>query len=283
VLMKMFVTTAVLAAICICTSGAWAQLQVVPQDIPQRIFGGSTQSISVRWHNAGTTPIENNVRMRTMQLSSATAASVDEAPWKTLRVLPGQTIVEAAALAFPAVKGDTRFLVQWIGQTNDVLGTTEVVVYPTNLLAELQPLVGQDDGALGIYDPQNQLKPLLRNVKVDFVDLENAVLEDFRGKLAIVGSFEAKTPVDLMLTKKIQKLSQNKVAVVWIQSPRASSDTPLPSFYSLAGVETAVVVVQSELAVDLQKNPQSQNNLTYFCKLALHPKPLAWPELSPQR
>jgi hypothetical protein len=276
--MKIFVTWVVLVAICASTSRAWAQLQVAPQDAPQRVFSGSTQTVSVRWFNAGTTPIENDIRMRTMQLSSSTAVPVDEARWKTLRVLPEQTVIETAALAFPAVKAETHFLVQWIGRTNEILGVTKVAAYPTNLLAELGPIVGHEDGALGIFDPENQLKPLLKNLKVDFVDLENAVLEDFRGTLAIIGPFEAKAPVDPLLTKKIQKLSQNKVAVVWIQSPGVSRDTPVPSFYSVAGVETAVVIVQPELAVDLPKNPQSQINLIYFCKLALHPQPSARPD-----
>jgi len=279
--MKMFVTWAVVAAIGAGATEAWAQLQV-SQNGRERVFGGSTQTISVRWHNAGRAVVETDIRIRTMQLSSATAAPMNEAPWKTLRVLPGQTVMETAALAFPAVRAETRFLVQWIGQTNGVLGVTEVVVYPTNLLAELEPLVGPDDGALGIYDPQNQLKPLLRNVKVDFVDLENAVLEDFRGKLAILGPFESKTPVDATLTKKIQKLSQNKVAIVWIQPPGAGGEKPVPSFYSVAGIDTDVVVVQSELAANLARNPRSQNNLIYFCKLALHPQPPALPDMSLQ-
>ena len=281
--MKMFVTWAVLAAICGGANGAWGQLGVAPEDGPQRVFGGSTQTVSVRWHNGGTAAMENNIRMRTMQLSSATAAQVDEAAWKTLRVLPGQIIFETAALAFPTVKGETRFLVQWIGGTNEVLGATEVRVYPTNLLAELGPLVGHEDGALGIFDPQNQLKPLLKNVKVDFVDLENAVLEDFRGKLAIIGPFEAKASMDPLLAKKIQKLAQNKVAVVWMQPPRVPEDRPVPSFYFVPGIEAAVVVVQAELAVDLLTNPRSQLNLIYFCKLAMHPQPLALPDTSLQR
>lgn len=280
--MKVFVTWSILVAICAGASRAWAQLQVAPQDGPQRVFGGSAQAISVRWDNAGVEPIETAIRTRTMQLTSATAAQVDEAPWKRLQVLPGQRIIETAALTFPAVKGETRFLVQWIGRTNEILGTMEVMAYPTNLLAELQPLVGREDGALGIYDPQNQLTPLLKNLKVDFVDLENAVLEDFRGKLAIIGPFEVKASMDPMLTKKIQKLSENKVAVVWIQPPRVSGNKPVPSFYSIPEGERAVVVVQPQAVADLPKDPQSQLNLIYFCKLALRPQPLGWPELSLQ-
>jgi len=115
------------------------------------------------------------------------------------------------------------------------------------------------------------------------VDLENAVLEDFRGKLAIIGPFEAKASIDSTLTKKVQKLSEHKVAVVWIQPPGAPEEKPVPSFYSVSGTETSVVIVQPELVSDLPKNPQSQLNVIYFCKLALHPQPLVLPDMSLQR
>jgi hypothetical protein len=46
--------------------------------------------------------------------------------------------------------------------------------------------------------------------------------------------------------------------------------------------QIAIVVVQPELVADLANNPQSQLNLIYFCKLALHPQPPALPDFSPQ-
>ena len=283
--MRAFVTGVILMAIWAGANGAWAQLQMAPQDEPQRVFAGSTQTISVRWRNPGNEMIETDVRMRTMQLSSATAALVDESPWKTLRVLPGQTIVETVALAFPVVRAETRFLVQWLEGSNHVTGASEVFVYPTNLLSELRTVVGKD-GVLGVFDPQNELKDLLRNAKVDFVDLGNTELEKFRGRLAIIGPLNPKTPADCVGTAQIKAMAGNNVSVVWVPPPAGDAPSAKeklqPSFYAVPENQTAAVIVQPEMLANLSGNPRSQLNLIYFCKLALSSEPLTLPSVKKQ-
>jgi len=283
--MKMLVTWGILIVICLGANGARAQLQVMPQDELPRVFGGSTQIIRVDWHNAESAMIETDIRMRMMQLSSATSAPIGEAPWKTLRVLPGQTVIEAAAIGFPAVRGKTRFLVQWLEGSNHVAGATEGCVYPTNLLCELQPLIGKD-GVLGVFDPQNELKDLLRNAKVDFLDLGNTELAKFRGKLAIVGPFDPKASPGSVEAAQIKALAENGVGVVWVQSPAresgAAEEKLQPSFYSVPELQTATVVVQPEMLANLAGNPRAQLNLIHFCKLALRPQPLTLPSVKKQ-
>ena len=60
------------------------------------------------------------------------------------------------------MKAETKFLVQWLEDSNSVIGRTEVLVYPTNLLHELKLLVDESEDNLGVLDPQNQLKPALK-------------------------------------------------------------------------------------------------------------------------
>lgn len=268
-------------------AGVRAQLQFVSDSRPQCVFAGRARNISLLWRNRGDSSAEAVLNARVSQLTSATATTINEAPWKELRILPGQTIVETAAVDFPSVKAGTRFLVQWIESTNHILGSTEVLVYPTNLLAELRPLAGQEDGALGIFDPQGHLKPLLKYAKVDFIDLGNSVLEDFRGKLAIIDPFESKAQMDPALTEKIKTITAKGVAVVWIQPPVENSaafpdvQKTQPSFYSVINDHSAAIIVQPELVDDLAGNPRSQLNLVHFCKLAMHPEPPALPGLPP--
>ncbi len=261
------------------------QLQLVGGEEPQFVFSGRTENISVCWHNVGSAADETEIRSRIMQLTSATAVCVGEAPWKKLQVLPGQTVLETVALDFPPVNAETRFLVQWIDGSSNVLGSTDVFVYPTNLLAELGVLMGHADGVLGVFDPENQLKPLLTNLKVSFVDLENTVAENFRGKLAVMGPFDSKASARPISTAQIKTLSENGVAVVWIQSAaqdlRSGDEAPRPSFYSVVAKEVATVVVRPEVVTNLPRNPRSQLNLIYFCKLALHPRLPVLPETSP--
>ena len=258
-----------------------AQLEVVPDSKPQFALSGNERRISVVLRNLGANSASTEVRTRLFQTTSATGVQTADAPWKELQVLGGQTIIESAALDFPAVNGETRFIVQWWESTNKVIGTSEVLVYPTNLLEELKPLLG-DEGVLGVLDRQNQLKPLLKKVKVEFVDLENTVLEDFRGRLAIIGPFESKNQMREGFSGRIQRIARKGVAVVWIQPPPEHRDKLLPSFYSVPQNGIAVVVVQPEQVANLAENPRSQLNLIHFCKLALHPEPFRLPNLNPQ-
>src|SRR5436190_16816462 len=90
--------------------GAWAQLQPLPDKEPQALFAGASRKVIVFWHNPDDKIAEIDVRMRLYQVNGATVFMVSETPWKRLRVLPGQTVVEAAALDFPLVRSETRFL-----------------------------------------------------------------------------------------------------------------------------------------------------------------------------
>ncbi|HXI71290.1 MAG TPA: hypothetical protein VNN22_13115 [Verrucomicrobiae bacterium] len=278
--MKSFKPLTLLLAAGCWTSAALAQMQLVTNAEPQRVFGGGTKMISVMFHNPGDKGFADEVRTRLWQTTSATAIQLGETPWKKLQILPQQTVVESVQLDFPAVKAETRFFVQWLENTNHILGKTEVLVYPTNLLAELKPLT--DGEPLGVFDPRNQLKPLLKILKVEFSDLEISGLENFSGKLAVIGPFQSKAQVREGLANQVQALAKKGTAVVWLQPPPGKRDKLSPLFYSVMQNTNAVVIVQPELVVDLPGNPQSQLNLIYFCKLALNSQPLTLPDLSPQ-
>lgn len=265
-----------LAMACSWPVAALAQLQLVPDKQPQQVFAGEARQIATVWHNAGDPIFDGEIRARILQTSSATVVQVGEAPWKKLQVLPQQTVLESARLDFPAVKAETKFLVRWLANTNRLLGKTEVLVYPTNLLAELKPLAGGE--ALGVFDPQNRLKPLLKNLNLDFTDLENTDLKNFSGRLAIIGPFQSQARMREGLANQIKSLAKRGVAVVWLQPPPEKRDQLAPSFYSVSESTNAVVVVQPEPVANLPDNPQAQLNLIYFCKLALQPEPLQLPK-----
>jgi hypothetical protein len=259
---------------------ACAQLQLLPDQEPQRVFAGDARNITVSWHNAGDKSADANVRTRLYQASSATAAPLSEKPWKKIEILPGQTVLESASMDFPAVNAETRFLVQWLAGTNQVVGKTEVLVYPTNLLGELKLLLGEEN--LGVLDPNNELKPLLKQNRVEFLDLGEAALEEFQGKMAIIGPFQTKVQMREGLGQTIQKIARKGVAVVWIQPPPGPKDQIKPSFYIVPEGKGQVVVVQADLVAKLPENPKSQLNLVYFCKLALNPVPFSLPDLKIQ-
>jgi hypothetical protein len=259
-----------------------AQLQLVPDRETPCVFAGQGREIAVVWRNAGNQRFEGEIRMALFQASSATAAPFGTIPWKNLEVLPGQTVMESAKLNFPAVNAATRFVIKWLAGADQVLGTSDVLVHPTNLLQELKSLVG--DEPPGVLDPQNQLKPLLKAAAVDFSDLEDAGVEDYRGKLVIAGPFQSQTQIRNGLAAQLQAVAKKGAGVVWLLPAQQRQERPSgelrPSFYSVQENTNAVIVAQPDLVVNLTDNPSSQLNLICFCKLALHPRPPALPDLS---
>ena len=258
---------------------ARAQLQTLPDKEPQRVFAGEGRRITVLFHNPGGSPASADFRTRLYQASSATALLLGEAPWKKLEVLPRQTVLESAPMTFPSVKAETRFLVQWLEGTNRVAGTTEVFVYPPDLLKDLKPLAGEEP--LGVMDPQNQLKPLLKAAAVECQDLEDTRLENYHGKLAIIGPFQSKAQMRESLPNRIRALAQRGVAAVWIQPPPEKRQDLKPSFCTVPEGKGAVVVVQARLVANLAQDPQAQLNLLQLARLALHPEPPRLPHLTP--
>jgi hypothetical protein len=256
-----------------------AQLAVESNAAPPCIFPGAGRSISVVFHNAANQNEEAEIHTRLYQTTSATAVLLGDKPWKKLEVLPGQTVLESTPLDFPAIKAETTFVVQWL-EGDRVLGRTEITAYPTNLLAELKPLAGED--GVGVYDPNDQLKPTLKNLKVHFENLEDSVLEDFSGRLAIIGPFKSKEQLHEGLASRIRALAKKGAAIVWLQPPPAKRDKLQPSFYSVAVNQRMVVIAQANLVEDLSNSPKPQANLLFLCRLALHPESDHLPFLNPE-
>jgi hypothetical protein len=240
------------------------------------VFGGGAAKIATVWRNDDTTETVAEVRVRIYQASSATAAPISERPWKRLQVLPGQTVMESAMLDFPAVKAETRFIIQWLENTNRVLRTTEVLAYPNDLLKQLQALRG--DEPVGLLDPQRQLTPLLKAAGVETTDLAETGFADFRGKLAIIGPFQSKSQMPEELRSRVRALAQRGAGVVWIQPPPEPRAKMKPSFYAVAVGKGTVVVAQASLFADVANNPAAQLNLIRLAELALRPEPLGLPD-----
>lgn len=259
-------------------SNAVGELKLISDKEEQCVFADGTRNISVTFSNSAEQNHDNQIHTRVFQSSAATAVLVYDRPWKKIVVPANETVLDFAALNFPAVNAETKFLVQWLQNTN-VLGVTKVSVCPTNLFQSLMPFAGVTN--FGVFDPNNCLKPLLKVQKIEFTDLGEMELEHFTGKLAIIGPFQSKLEMPEGLPKRIEAIDKKNVAVVWILPPMEKSEKLLPSFYSVQKSQTAIVVVQPELVANLADNPQSQLNLIYFCQQALNPQPMKLPDLSP--
>jgi hypothetical protein len=263
----------------VCPRLALAQLELVPAEMAATAFSGEGRRMPVVFRNVSAQTIEADLRIRLLQASSSTAIPLGETPWKKLQVLPGQKVLETARMAFPAVKAESRFLVQWVNANQQVLGVTEVMVYPTNLLAELKALAGETP--LAVLDPANQLKPLLKELKVEVEDLERTELENFTGKLALFGPFAAKEQMPARLPRRIAARCKTGLAAVWIQPPAGRLPKFQPSFYPVQLGQGTVVVAEARMVADLAENPVAQLNLVRLARLAMRPEPFALPGLEP--
>ena len=261
-------------------NAGFTQLAIVTNREPHRIFSGNAKIIPVVIHHAGSQSFNGEIRAQLWQISAVTAVKLGEPMAKIFQSLPSQTVQESVSLDFPFVKAETKFLIEWLADTNRVIGQTEVLVFPPNLLTELKVLFHGEN--LGVLDANGALKPSLKKNGIEFLDLEEMALEDFSGKLAILGPFQSQAQMREGLAQAIQQIARKGVAVVWIQPPPNPRDEIQPSFYIVPEGKGAVVVVQPDLVANFAENPKSQLNLIYFCKLALHPVPPALPNLSLQ-
>jgi hypothetical protein len=244
----------------------FAGIKLLPEAPPQRVFSGRARAIQLKWTNSGPEVATAQIAMRILATSSGTAMPVSQAPWKKMQVLPEQTVLESAKIDFPDVRTETRFLVQWIDSSNQILGITPVLVSPTNLLKELGPFAGVE--GIAIYDPQNELKPLLEEVGIAVVDLSSRDLSTFTGRLGLIGPFGAGRESPQGTPRAIEKAAQGGMALVLVRN--ADSKSLTPAFYSVISGKGAVVVAKPELFEDLTHKPLSQLNLLRLAEMAVH-------------
>ena len=241
----------------LCTTVAYAQIAVVPDEQAPAVFAGREQTIRVMFRNSSNDVAEANVQTQLRQLSFGSAMPVgDMQPWKRLRLLPQQTVVETYSAKFPTVRAMTRFQIEWIG-----IGRTEVMVYPDDLLKKLGTLAGEKP--LGLFDPDNQLRSLVKQAGVEFTDLE---AEPSDARLAVVWSDARELP------ESVSKRVKDGMAVVWIRK-----SAPVAAYAVRLGTGTAVVASTSSVS-PLADSPMAQLNLIRFAELALEPEALRLPE-----
>lgn len=270
--------------ICVCgaqlfralaVAGA-GELQLRSDIAPKACFGGGWRYVSIRLQSTASDPRPFLVEAKLYQSAARTVMSLGGTEWGTITLIPRQDTIATHPVLFPAVNAETRFLIQWLADGSNVIGQTEVLVYPTNLLVQLKALAG--DEPLGVFDPTAELSPLLRMQAVPFQDLQEDGTDKFRGKLAIVGPFETKAQMRASLRDDIRALAKRGVAVVWLQPPATELDPFKPSFYVVREHPGAVVVASHELTAGLAERPQAQLNLLRLAEAAMHPMPLNLPE-----
>ena len=259
---------------------AFAALEIRSQSVPQNVFSGPDQQSRIEFHNPTDRPIELKLRTRLHQASTATLMPIGEPqPWKTLAVLPRQTVLETLTLELPEVRAVTLFQVHWLDEKRTLLGETELMVYPNNVLKQLSTL--SQEKPIGLLDPNRQLSPVLLRQKVELQILQTSVeVEDFPGRLVLVGPFSNASQVTHdfpELNKRITAKAKAGGRIVWLQPPSANPE-PSPPLYTLPVGPGIVVIAPASTVADFATSPASQLNLVHFTELALGSNSLHLPK-----
>lgn len=238
------------------SSVAAGSVELVTDDTPQTVFAGQAVAIKALFRNSTDEPVEMEITTRLFQASAATMMPVgDERRWKRLQVLPKQTVVETVTLTIPEINVPTRFQVRW----GDV-GKTDVFVYPKGLLKGLKTLAGEQP--LVVFDPDNKLKPLLKQDGVEFAEFD---AETPDSRLAILCSSTSSLPQTVL--SRIKK----GMAAVWFRPQKVTVA------YAVR-VNAGVVIMAPLTSVSaLAESPLAQVNLLRFAELALQPETLQLP------
>ena len=235
---------------------------------PQLVFADGVRSIGVCFQNVTGQPIQTRLRLRLSQASSSTAMPVSDGWWKPLTVQPNQTVLDTAPVWFPAVKVPTRFWVQWVDERERVLGLSDVVAYPADLLREINNLTG--GAPIGLFDPLNALKPAFQPAGVRVADWDQ-----FSGRLAVVGPLARKDQWPEGLRRRVHTLARAGTAVVWLRPSDAEAlpaSEPAVVVYNKGG--EVIVLAEARLVTDLAASPRAQLNLIKLIRLALNPEPV---------
>jgi hypothetical protein len=244
-----------------------AEVQLLSQPGTVKLFGGGPRPVELRWSNTVTTTAALPIFVRLSQATSDTVAPWSYDLWKRITILPGQTILESAVLKFPDVRAQTLFLAQWATQDGQILGTSKITVFPTNLLGELTVLSGHKPIAL--FDPSNFFQGIFKRFEI--YDLRDRPPGEFDGKLAIVYQVPHGSPSPQAPVTSLINLASRGVGIVWIREAPERSDRLLPSFVAVRKGAGNLVVAQPGLFANLPEDPQAQINRVELARMALCP------------
>ena len=256
-----------------------AQLTWVPDDAMQLVFAGQSQRFQAVFSNATSQSVSVTIHARLSQASSATTIVLQNASINPFPIGPGQTVIESVVLTIPRVKAATRFLLQWADDRNRVLGTTDIMGYPDDLLQPLKSLAGNEP--LTVYDPQRQLMPLLKKANVEFADLADENRDGSTAKLALIMPSGPKESAPAWLADKMVAWAKAGTAVVWIEPPSANLPAIEPSAYPVRLGAGTVVVAQARTVANLAEKPLSQLNLVRLAEWATNPNAFGPPPIKP--
>jgi hypothetical protein len=264
-------TCVVLLTLVLASSG-FAEIKIVPLKVGSLFAFPGADAIEVVVSNSGSALFTDDIQTRVYQGSSATMMPIAPAKtWKKIEVAPGKRLIESVGVDYPSVTSATTFQVQFLDGAKKVVGKVGVQVLPADVLKQLSTLNGNKP--VGIYDPENQLKPVLSRLHVDFDDLQNdPAFDAFHGKFLIAGPFSSLDKVNESLRARVSAKLKQSCSVVWLLPPQLQA--PFGSV-CLSEENASEVVLHDVAFKELAHSASAQFNLLRSVHFALDPQKLS--------
>jgi len=248
-----------------------AQIECPSVTLPLLVFGGAARPVEWRACNAGTEERTVNLHFRLWQASSSTGMPVGELRnAKSVRILSGQTVIETVPVEFPAVQKATDFVVRWTEAGGKALSATRVLLLPADFLKQFSALTAGEP--VVVFDPEQELGPLLERQGVAHVDLSDAPQAEAAHRLAVVGPFSYSSKETRSRPLELETLAKHYRAVVWVEAPSSRGSGPGSALRVIVRNGRTVVVVPSAHVSNLSESAAAQWQLVQAATFALEPQ-----------
>ena len=187
---------------------------------PTQVVFPGLQPIEVRIRNLINQTQQVHLEATLFQLSSSTAMPAGVRTNRQVRLQSNQTIVEQLVLLFPEVRTPTLFQIRWTTATNEQVGKSLVQVIPADSLKSLNKLVG--DQSLGVVDPDDRFKPLLKGKGVEFAEVGESEWAEFAGKVILVVEGPGLSPE----FQQSILAGHSRVSLLWLREGKAPLGLP---------------------------------------------------------
>lgn len=261
------------ALVALCIPVALGQAELVPNQKVRDVFAGPNE-LTLLWTNKGTEQINVELIGKVFQAGGNIAIVLPLEIKTKLQLFPNQTALVPASIVAPDVRGKTTLLVQWHAGS-EVIGTTELTVFPRDILHELELLAGETPMAVVTCD--DIFRNAFKIAKAKFHALERNDAGDYKGKLMIVK--DASLSIESLHTT-LSPAAVRGATVVCIL-PDGDEKTPLrPTFFATQHGRGVIVFVQDQFIENFDINPESQSRLADICRLATKPGRTGLPIIS---
>lgn len=246
---------------------AIAQVSVRPVDSDAHFFSGVAGKVFGVVSNETMAVVETEITVRLFQLSSATGAGVAELKMDRLRLSPGEETPCSVSFTMPEVSATTPYLVQWATASGRVVGKTRFEVHPTNLLSRLLPNSG--GFPITVHDETGALGLCLKRSGFPVQEaLPMSETNNPSSPLVLVADPSAGSGTSSSI---VEDALENGQGVVWYRTSQDMQTGWADLIYLLPNGARALVIVDRNHLLDLDKNPKAQLRLAHASRLALNP------------